>query len=119
MTQQPSLFSLDAYGGATTPAPMAAKADPVTSHEAAARHVASGARQRHAEIVFAVVVANPRMTGHELWTLLSDADRAELGDHHELYRRLNDLRGDGKVRQVEAKVCGVKNRRMVCWEATK
>lgn len=112
---QPSLFSPSAYGAYQLPTPIAATGDPATSHESAARLPRSDRAKRHREIVLALVRTWPGLTGHEIWNLANAADRAELGDHCELYRKLNDLKHAGLVAQGEARLCTVRHVRMAVW----
>lgn len=104
---------------APAPRVQAAAVDPVTSHEAAERHEKSGKAKAHREIALAMVQRNPGKTGHELWRDATDEERKELGDHQELYKRLNDLKHDQKVQQGPKKVCSVKDALMVTWELVK
>jgi hypothetical protein len=114
--QQGNLFGevsgTNAYG-----APLAASIDPPTSHEAGARQAASGKRNRHCEIVWAVVLANPSLTGPELWQAMNERERTTLRTPHEVYRRLNDLRHAGRVRQGQPRKCKVKGTKMIVCDA--
>jgi hypothetical protein len=115
---QPNLFAPTAYGGTApipAPTPLAANGDPWTSHEAAERAHRSGKVTRHRAIALALVRAHPGCTGHELWAAASDAERAELESHHELYRRLSDERHAGNIAQGEARACSIKRTKMVTW----
>ena len=105
----PSLFSASA--------PIASPADPETSHDAAAALTKSGRRQRHCQIVFALVQRHRGFTGAELWDIACDSDQRKLKSAHEVYRRLNDLRRAGVVRQGDSRLCSARGRRMVTWEA--
>ena len=116
-TEQPSLFSPDAYGG-FAPAARAHRRDPRTSHEAAARVTKSQRAAHHRQIVLQLVRAHPASTGHELWQAASEEQRAELETHNEVYRKLNDLRHAGLVVQGEARLCSVRGSRMVVWSAS-
>ena len=112
---QPQLFGPpDAYGSHT---PAARSSDPPTSHEAAANATESGRRQRHAEIVLAIVRRRPGSTYVELFAAATDVEQRELGDAYEAMRRLNDLCKAGLVCKSEARVCCVKGSRMTTWNA--
>lgn len=91
--------------------PLAANADPVTSHEAAERHTASGARGRHCRLVLTLVQENPGATAVELYAVQQELER------HEVSRRLADLRNAGLVCQGEPRACTVRGTRMVTWYA--
>ncbi len=90
--------------------------DPSSSSEAAASIEASGARERHAEIVLAMVRAMPGLTAVELWEAASKADRAELREMQRVRQRLTDLLHVGLVRQGDSRLCAVRNTKMVVWE---
>ena len=108
------LFTADAYGNAI---PIAAKADPPTSHEAGAKHAASGKLGDHARIALDLVRLHPGKTYKELFTLASDADQKELHDAVELMRRLSGLKAAGFVRHGPARACTIGTRSCVTWEA--
>lgn len=119
--RQPDIFgnsgAVDAYGGSIKAnAPIAANADPLTSHEAGERHNESGKRDRHKKIAWVLVMAMPGKTAHELWAGASEREQDELGSYHELYRRLSDLRNEGAIKQTAPRRCSVKGTRMVTWE---
>lgn len=115
-TQQPNLFGPPNVYGAFESAPIRAhRADPVTSHEAAARVSKSGRRQRSREIALALVTASPGNTGHELFALATDEHQRLLGDYVELYRVLGDLKNRGLVVQGEPRSCRIRGTRMVTW----
>lgn len=75
---------------------LARKSDPITSHQAAALYVASGAHATHKQIVYAFVSEYPGKTARELQKIIeeccatSDNDKAVL-DYHTIMRRLNDV----------------------------
>lgn len=116
MTKQPLLF--DAPGSPYKSAPLAANADPETSHEAAERHASSGKMGTNAAIALALVQRHPGKTYHELWHLATDAEKRVLGDHIELMRRLGGLKScvPAVLRHGEARLCQIKGTRMVVWE---
>jgi hypothetical protein len=91
--------------------PLAANADPTTSHDAADRHTASGRRGAHCDRVLALVRAHPGSTSVELY----EAQEGEGLDRHEVSRRLSDLMHAGKVRQGHKRPCRVKGVEMVTW----
>lgn len=67
-------------------------------------------------LVLAEVTRRPGCTGAELWHEAPTSYRVALGDHHEQYRRLSDLRHAGKVRQGAKRRCRLKGVEMVTWE---
>lgn len=95
--------------------PLAADADPGTSHAAADAHDRSGARLANATLALDLVLGFPGSTGQELWQYATQEQRGQLRDHHELYRRLSDLRHAEHVTQGPKKVCRVKGKPMVTW----
>ena len=120
--KQPLLFGAPAVGPyrhAALTAPIAADADPATSHEAAALVTKSGRRRRNADLVLRILrrQSSPA-TGHEIWDSASPAEQTELGHYSEIYRRLNDLRHAGLVRQGEARKCRIKKTLMMVWMTT-
>lgn len=94
------------------PAPLAATADPDTSHASAREHVASGAQGEHCRRVLELVRMAPGSTYVELWE--GQSGRQILRDV-EIMRRLNDLRHAGLVRQGPPRTCRVKGTKMVVW----
>jgi hypothetical protein len=112
---QQNLFGVPGPYGEFTPIPRAGRADPLTSHESAARSAKSERAARHRQIVLELVQAFPARTGHELWQAASAEQRAELETHNEIYRKLNDLRHLALVTQGEPRACTVKGARMVVW----
>jgi hypothetical protein len=111
---QPTLFGQD-QGPYERSTPLAANADPATSHEAAARHKSSGKLGSHERIALDLVRQHPGKTRWELWNLATDAERAELGDSVELMRRLGGLLGTS-LKHGPQRVCRVKGTRAVTWE---
>ncbi len=99
-------------------APIVHDCDPPTSAAAADRLTRTGARQRHAETVLAVVRRLPGRTAVELWDGCTDGERAELGEMQEVRRRLTDLQHAGHVVAGESRRCSVKGSSMVTWRAT-
>lgn len=92
--------------------PIAANADPVTSHLAAAEVTASGQRDTECEKVLAALKRHgPGITSLEL-----SAQERELG-RHTIARRLPDLERQGKVKRTGQRVCLVGRRLAVTWEA--
>lgn len=93
----------------------AATADPETSHAAADRFTASGARGANCRRVLSLVDARPGATSVELWDAQLGA--ADPLDRHEVSRRLADLKNAGLVRQGPARQCRVRGRgkEMVTW----
>lgn len=92
--------------------PMARASDPVTSHEAADRALASGAVPSQREAVLRFVRGRPGATATELARLL----------HHETNhitcRRLPELERRGLVRRGPARVCQVTNFKAATWFPT-
>lgn len=87
--------------------PVAAHADPHTSHVAAREVTRSGERKRQADEVYRAVVRWPGRTSAELAELMG-------APRHLTARRLPDLadeKNGALVRRGEAKVCSVANRR--------
>jgi hypothetical protein len=82
--------------------------DPSTSHDAEREHTESGARQRHLETVFELVLNYPDRTASEL---------ASIGpyDLQETRRRLTDLMHLGRVRQCDARIADGRSKREVTW----
>lgn len=110
---QQSLFEMDPYGGS---APIVRATDPESSHEAAARHTASGARQRHAEIALALVRRMPGSTCIELFeTTATNEEQKALGSSVELMRRLGDLRASKVIGNGEQRLCKRKGTKMITW----
>lgn len=96
--------------------PLAAAADPATSHEAAGRLCRSGRRRRNAERVLALVRRLPGSTSVMLWH--AQRDDPDAMDRHEVSRRLADLEHAALVRKCGERACAVKGTRMVGWSAT-
>lgn len=93
--------------------PIAAAADPATSHEAA-RHLArTGQLTRSMRRTLTVLAAWPASppTSHEL-------AGHDLRDRYEHARRLADLRERGLVANGDARPCRVTGRRAVTWVVT-
>jgi hypothetical protein len=113
--KQPSLFKTihTAYGAE---ARASSQADTPTRAEAEAWQTASGKRDMHARIAWALVLAMPGSTIYELWDKASERERTELGTFHELYRRLNDLRHEMALKQGPSRKCRIRGTRMVIWE---
>ena len=88
--------------------PAARTTDPDTSHEAAARHSASGARGTNAERVLQSMVRGYPETFREI------ALRAGM-DCVEVMRRLNDLRCAGLVEVGPKRECRIARTRMQTW----
>jgi hypothetical protein len=88
--------------------PVAANADPVTSHIAAETVTASGLRKRQCEQVLSALRRHDGATSFELATW-EDLDR------HMVARRLPDLRSLGLVRNGPARRCAESGRKAVTW----
>ncbi len=87
---------------------MARRDDPVTSHEAAAKHVATGKADPNRRLCLAVVAEHPGRTSAEI------AELAGLS-RHEAARRLPELRKDGLVRNGGKRVCSVTKNQSLTW----
>ncbi len=92
--------------------------DPATSHEAAAKHDATGARLRNADTVLELVRAYRGNTAIELWHLASEEQQATLKEPQEVRRRLHDLAHclPPRVRKGAARKCTVRATLQVVWE---
>lgn len=111
------LFGGNVYGGTEPVEPVrSANGDPPTSHEAAERVAKSGKVHRHRGIACRLVAEHPDKTGYELWLLASAEEQLDLGNVHELYRRLADGKNAKKLRQGAPRKCSVKGTSMVTWE---
>lgn len=89
----------------------AANADPVTSHEAAARMTQSGKAAANAAVVLACLRVHPGCTSRELSELIESPGI----DRHETARRLPDLERAGAVRKGAARVCRAGGTKVVTW----
>lgn len=98
-----------------TPA-RARRTDPATSHEAAAKVTRSGKAAAHRQIVLDALRSHPRTTYREL------AEVCGL-EHHEVMKRLNDLRHNGDAvnpkdgDELIRRACRVTGNSMTIWEA--
>lgn len=88
---------------------LARRSDPVSSHEAAAEHVASGSHDSQKADVLRTLRAHPRSTSAEL--------SAYGIDRFTVARRLPDLEKEGFVRRDGLRDCRVTKRRSVVWVA--
>ncbi len=95
--------------------PIAAAADPHTSHQAARQLARSGQLGRSMRTTLAALAVwrGPAPTSHEL--ALADATE---GRRHEVARRLPDLRERGLVENGDARPCRVTGRQAVTWVVT-
>lgn len=89
--------------------------DPQSSRLAIAKHVASGKRAKHAEIVLTYVTFLPGSTAVELWDALRPEDRAALAEMQEVRRRLCDLENNGSVCKGIMRTCRIRGSKMVTW----
>ena len=90
-------------------APIAASADPVTSHQAAAAFTKSGARAARKLAVLDFLRAHPAgMTSFEI-------ARAMNRDRHEIAKRLPDLRRDGFITNGAARICRITGKLALTW----
>ena len=90
--------------------PIAASADPETSHSAGREITASGKRHGQLLGVLALVKRYPRLTSLEL-------SRKSTFDRFITARRLPELASAGLVIRGAARRCTVGNRASVTWEA--
>ncbi len=88
--------------------PIAANADPATSHESAQWMDDSGTREKQCNIVFASLRRHNGSTSSELasWELL---------DRHMVARRLPDLRSSGRVKNGPSRKCQESGRNAITW----
>lgn len=94
--------------------PMARRADPVTSHEAAGRMIDSGRLAEHERVALALVRLHPGRTGSEL-------DKLASADKRQISKRLAGLAKKQLVRRgagEEIRTCEVNGNRCVTWWAT-
>jgi len=96
-------------------APAAHNIDPITSHEAAEAVTSSGVRGRNAELVLALLKANPGLTSIELWEAASSEMKAILKEPQEVRRRLHDLHVEKLVEQGPRRKCSIRKTSMVVW----
>lgn len=89
--------------------------DGASSSLAAESMERSGKRQRHAEIVLALVAQFPGCTAVELWDHTSAETRAELVEMQEVRRRLTDLQAAELVVQGDERLCRVRCSKMGTW----
>ena len=87
---------------------LAARADPETSHEAAARIVASGKHERQVDLCLRGVEMWPGCTSGELAVKLQV-------DRYTTARRLPDLRRRGLVHTGEARECTALHTKQMTW----
>lgn len=89
----------------------ARKSDPVTSHEAARNHEASGRADSDRRIILAAVKKFPGHTACELFDLMDQEVK-----RHNVSRRLSEMRTAGLVRNGEARICTEAGTRQMTWE---
>lgn len=89
--------------------PAAAKADPSTSHLAAAELERSGKRETRARRAARIVAANPGLTTREL------SERTGI-EHHELQKGLSDAVDAGLLKKGAIRKCGVTGNPVLTWE---
>jgi len=94
-------------------APIAANADPLTSHLAAAEITASGQRTSEKRKVLAALKEEPlNITSMEL------ARRMNV-DRYMVAKRLPDLAEDGLVQRCDPRNCSVTKRKAITWRAAR
>lgn len=99
--------------GSATP-PLAAKADPATSHEAARLMVESGKLNEQGEAVLALVLRWPGRTSAEL-AGNAEAERIPGIDRHIVARRLPEIERTGRIFKGAAVVCKANGTKAVTW----
>lgn len=89
-------------------APVAARNDPMTSHQAAREVTASGKREIQLKQVLDLVGRKPGKTSFEL---------AAFGklDRYAVARRLPELEHGGLVMKTAARTCSISGRKAVTW----
>lgn len=87
----------------------ARKTDPATSHEAAAKHEASGNAVSHRNILANYVKEHPGTTNGE-----AARDLPELG-YQEITRRMGEVAKIGLIRRGEQRICSVNKSSMTTW----
>jgi hypothetical protein len=92
-------------------APIAANADPITSHLAAEELTESGARDAQK---YAVLSA---LRGELVPPTSRELARTSQMDRYVVARRLPDLEADGWARKVGQRKCSITDRQCVTWEA--
>lgn len=109
ISRQPSLF--DTVRPPNVRAPIAAAADPISSHIAAAEITSSGRRaSQKAEILTWLRERNQAFTSAEI------AGAAGM-DRHMVARRLPDLWRDSLIERGEMRVCTASGRQAITWRA--
>lgn len=86
--------------------------DPASSVAAAGGITASGARNRHAAIVYALVAQSPGCTAVEL--LKRQTGDGRLSEY-QIRRRLTDLQHSGCIRRGPLRKCRVRSTDMLTW----
>jgi len=89
--------------------------DPDTSREAIDNHEANGARARNQRLVLFLVKDHPGLTAVELWSVASDAIKADLKEMQEIRRRLVDLQAKGLVNPGPSRKCNVRGTKQTTW----
>lgn len=114
--KQPSLFEESRYSHekpvfGKRAAPIAAAADPASSHIAAAEFTASGSRGRQKSALLRFLRQQTRpMTSFEI-SHMAGLDRVGVA------RRLPDCERDGTVQRCQMRVCEITGRPSVTWLA--
>lgn len=94
-------------------APLAATADPRTSHAAASDYTASGARTSDKARVLAALQLEP------LYVTSAELAAHNGMDRYLVSRRLPDLKADGLVEQCNDRVCAIGGKRAMTWRAVR
>lgn len=87
----------------------ARRADPATSHKAAAEMNAGGRTEKHADIVAKMVAAHPGLTSAEL------ALKDKRLTHPQIHKRLRDLARAGRIIEGATRRCRVHQRESLTW----
>jgi len=92
--------------------PVSHRDDPETSQEAENAITASGSRASHCDHIFEVVKDNPGLTAGAIGVLAEDMiDLVGAA----VWKRLSDLKTQGRVRQGQTRVFEGSGRRQVTW----
>jgi hypothetical protein len=112
-----NLFQPNVYGDLVPAiAALAANGDPISSHEAAYHLGRSPRAHGRRELVLRLITEYPGSTAWELWDQATAAQREQLENPVELWRRGNDLRRLGLVQNgEELRMCRVRRRRILTW----
>jgi hypothetical protein len=94
--------------------PIAANADPESSHIAAERITVSGKREAHCDLVFQLVCLHPGLTACEIWSMATESQQIELGEMQRVRQRLSDM-SEVRVMQGPQRKCKIRGTTQVVW----